>query len=186
MTTCTRETASQPLCKTTITKKVHEIMLNRNSVKVHMFFLEIILWNVPFAGSSQKWSHKVNFDLMLWFKWNFMFAIVWTFLSGILSLITLLMIHNSQKEQLGSLSPHSTFRISFYTKMAVALQCKGICVSSMKILVLSEYWFSFYAALIICQYCFTWWKAAHYLNTLRTRQNGRHFPDDIFKCIFLN
>ena len=23
-------------------------------------------------------------------------------------------------------------------------------------------------------------------NTLRTRQNGRHFPDDIFKCIFLN
>ena len=22
--------------------------------------------------------------------------------------------------------------------------------------------------------------------TLRTRQNGRHFPDDIFKCIFLN
>ena len=24
------------------------------------------------------------------------------------------------------------------------------------------------------------------LNTLRPRQNGRHFPDDIFKCIFLN
>ena len=24
------------------------------------------------------------------------------------------------------------------------------------------------------------------LNTLRTRQNGRHFADDIFKCIFLN
>ena len=23
-------------------------------------------------------------------------------------------------------------------------------------------------------------------NTLRPRQNGRHFPDDIFKCIFLN
>ena len=23
------------------------------------------------------------------------------------------------------------------------------------------------------------------LNTLRPRQNGRHFPDDIFKCIFL-
>ena len=23
-------------------------------------------------------------------------------------------------------------------------------------------------------------------NTLRLRQNGRHFPDDIFKCIFLN
>ena len=25
----------------------------------------------------------------------------------------------------------------------------------------------------------------HILNTLRPRQNGRHFPDDIFKCIFL-
>ena len=26
----------------------------------------------------------------------------------------------------------------------------------------------------------------HVINTLRPRQNGRHFPDDIFKCIFLN
>ena len=26
----------------------------------------------------------------------------------------------------------------------------------------------------------------HELNTLRPRQNGRHFPDDIFKWIFLN
>ena len=25
-----------------------------------------------------------------------------------------------------------------------------------------------------------------YLTTLRPRQNGRHFADDIFKCIFLN
>ena len=24
------------------------------------------------------------------------------------------------------------------------------------------------------------------VNTLRTRQNGRYFPDDILKCIFLN
>ena len=24
------------------------------------------------------------------------------------------------------------------------------------------------------------------LNTLKPRQNGRHFPDDIFKCIFFN
>ena len=24
------------------------------------------------------------------------------------------------------------------------------------------------------------------INILRSRQNGRHFPDDIFKCIFLN
>ena len=26
----------------------------------------------------------------------------------------------------------------------------------------------------------------NYVNTLRPRQNGRHFADDIFKCIFLN
>ena len=26
----------------------------------------------------------------------------------------------------------------------------------------------------------------YWLNTLRPRQNGRHFPDDLFKCIFLN
>ena len=25
-----------------------------------------------------------------------------------------------------------------------------------------------------------------YVNTLRPRQNGRHFPDDIFKCIFVD
>ena len=24
------------------------------------------------------------------------------------------------------------------------------------------------------------------INTLRPSHNGRHFPDDIFKCIFLN
>ena len=27
---------------------------------------------------------------------------------------------------------------------------------------------------------------SHWVNTLRPRQDGRHFPDDIFKCIFLN
>ena len=32
----------------------------------------------------------------------------------------------------------------------------------------------------VCQTWVTW------LNTLRPRQNGRHFADDIFKCIFLN
>ena len=36
-----------------------------------------------------------------------------------------------------------------------------------------------------------WWLVVQYLihwglNTLRLRQNGRHFADDIFKCIFLN
>ena len=29
------------------------------------------------------------------------------------------------------------------------------------------------------------WEPAVF-NTLRLKQNGRHFPDDIFKCIFLN
>ena len=27
---------------------------------------------------------------------------------------------------------------------------------------------------------------AESVNTLRLKQNGRHFPEDIFKCIFLN
>ena len=31
--------------------------------------------------------------------------------------------------------------------------------------------------------CMTW---PHCVNTLRPRQNGRHFADDIFKCIFFN
>ena len=33
-----------------------------------------------------------------------------------------------------------------------------------------------------------WPKASYlvHLNTLRPRQDGRHFPDDILKCIFLN
>ena len=30
------------------------------------------------------------------------------------------------------------------------------------------------------------WTQAIYFNSLRPRQNGRHFADDIFKCIFLN
>ena len=29
-------------------------------------------------------------------------------------------------------------------------------------------------------------KSINSFNTLRLRQNGCHFPDDIFKCIFLN
>ena len=30
------------------------------------------------------------------------------------------------------------------------------------------------------------WTLYHWVNTLRPRQNGRHFADDMFKCIFLN
>ena len=36
--------------------------------------------------------------------------------------------------------------------------------------------------IMCCQYGNLW----IFINTLRPRQNGRHFPDDIFKCIFLN
>ena len=31
-----------------------------------------------------------------------------------------------------------------------------------------------------------WVSGLAIINTLRPRQNGRHFPDDILKCIFLN
>ena len=31
-----------------------------------------------------------------------------------------------------------------------------------------------------------WVHVIEWLNTLRLRQNGRHFSDDIFKCMFLN
>ena len=43
-----------------------------------------------------------------------------------------------------------------------------------------------------CNYHLEWCVRRHLhimtqpLNTLRPRQNGRHFADDIFKCIFLN
>ena len=30
------------------------------------------------------------------------------------------------------------------------------------------------------------WVPQNHVNTLRPRQDGRHFPDNIFKCIFLN
>ena len=35
------------------------------------------------------------------------------------------------------------------------------------------------------RYCITS-SMGHFFNTLRRRQNGRRFPDDLFKCIFLN
>ena len=46
----------------------------------------------------------------------------------------------------------------------------------------------------LCQYYGCWYSSllhccninSHGLNTLRPRQDGRHFPDDIFKWIFLN
>ena len=37
----------------------------------------------------------------------------------------------------------------------------------------------------LCQVQICNWVSSS-LNTLRPRQNGRHFPDDVFKCIFLN
>ena len=38
----------------------------------------------------------------------------------------------------------------------------------------------------IPRYCYVMKHMAVLFNTLRPRQNGRHFSDDIFKCIFLN
>ena len=38
----------------------------------------------------------------------------------------------------------------------------------------------------VIQEAFLSWRAYGVFNTLRPRQNGRHFADDIFKCIFLN
>ena len=35
-------------------------------------------------------------------------------------------------------------------------------------------------------YIFLWTKLYWDINTLKPRKNGRHFADDIFKCIFLN
>ena len=41
---------------------------------------------------------------------------------------------------------------------------------------------------ISCKFFKLWvnFPECQWINTLRPRQNGRHFPDDIFKCIFLN
>ena len=38
----------------------------------------------------------------------------------------------------------------------------------------------------LCRRVSKWTSASSVFNTSRPRQNGRHFPDDIFKCIFLN
>ena len=46
-----------------------------------------------------------------------------------------------------------------------------------------------YASLYVtgaCAHDVDSWHTKRLLNTLRPRQNGRNFPDDIFKCIFLN
>ena len=45
-------------------------------------------------------------------------------------------------------------------------------------LLLSQWWLRVLTHICIPQ---PWW-----VNTLRQRQNGRHFADDIFKCIFMN
>ena len=37
-----------------------------------------------------------------------------------------------------------------------------------------------------CKHAFLLFPENQWVNTLRPRQNGRHFPDDIFKLIFLN
>ena len=37
--------------------------------------------------------------------------------------------------------------------------------------------------ILVMHICVTW---PQWVNTLKPRQNGRHFPDDIFQCIFFN
>ena len=44
---------------------------------------------------------------------------------------------------------------------------------------------------ILCDVIFLWCRSTQTVtgrsvNTLRPRQNGRHFSDDIFKCVFMN
>ena len=51
------------------------------------------------------------------------------------------------------------------------------------------YWYycDLYSPVLYTWYCVIWLRISlSHLNTLRPRQNGRHFADDIFKCIFLN
>ena len=38
----------------------------------------------------------------------------------------------------------------------------------------------------MCEFLWNKYSFIHYINTLRPRQNGRHFADDMFKCIFVN
>ena len=38
----------------------------------------------------------------------------------------------------------------------------------------------------ICWWCGRWPHSHHLFNRLKPRQNGHHFPDDIFKCILMN
>ena len=46
----------------------------------------------------------------------------------------------------------------------------------------------FFSVMKWCKYIFMFWanKFSTRVNTLRPGKHGRHFPDDIFKCIFLN
>ena len=46
-------------------------------------------------------------------------------------------------------------------------------------------WKTVFVTVLILYGCVTG-EQLNYVNTLRPRQNGRHFPDDIFTCIFLN
>ena len=61
------------------------------------------------------------------------------------------------------------------------------------LLVMSQHWFRRWLVITrqqaITFFTFTNFEkdiCCHIVNTLRPRQNGRHFPDDIFKYIFLN
>ena len=50
-----------------------------------------------------------------------------------------------------------------------------------------EGWWGRFDNMIDCVFDGSWNSIfCNHLNTLRQRQNGCHFPDDMFKCIFLN
>ena len=75
-----------------------------------------------------------------------------------------------------------------YFIFGIAIAPGELCTQNAGILVALVYNCNL-SNMIILQYmgCCNWgYPSETHLNTLRPRQNGRHFADDIFKCIFLN
>ena len=74
--------------------------------------------------------------------------------------------------QINQLDPGYLFRLMYYQKNHYQ---HGFIDDITRIMYIVH---SFLFCVMIC--------AKEAVNTLRLKQNGRHFPDDIFKCIFLN
>ena len=69
-------------------------------------------------------------------------------------------------------APHCT--LYMYLSILHIINLVAICISQLFIL---THWS------LVMHICFSWLSL---VNTLRPTQEGRHFPDDIFNCIFLN